>query len=129
MTNHFSPKKNCQHVKKNGSECEAFPMHGEEYCFLHNPAIPDSQKKEIQTKGGKNSRITILEALTPMVLKEPDHVLGLLEDTVNRVRDGTMDVKIANCIGFLSGHILKSFEISDLKRKVDLLESFFSQKR
>jgi hypothetical protein len=33
-----------------------------------------------------------------------------------------MDTKIANCIGYLSGHMIKIFEISNIEKRLDKLE-------
>jgi hypothetical protein len=46
----------------------------------------------------------------------------LLADTINKVRSGKMDTKTANCIGYLSGHMVKIFEISNIERRLDKLE-------
>lgn len=119
---------NCQFIKEDGNQCQGFPMNGTKYCYLHNPDISEKEKKEIQAKGGRNTKIRVLDPLAPISLQEPENILELLGDTINRVRDGSMDTNIANCIGYLSGQALKAFEISELKRKVELLESFFSKK-
>jgi hypothetical protein len=46
----------------------------------------------------------------------------LLADTINKVRSGKMDTKTANCIVYLSGHMVKIFEISNIEKKLDKLE-------
>jgi hypothetical protein len=51
----------------------------------------------------------------------------LLADTINKVRSGKMDTKIANCIVYLSGHMVKIFEvkifeISNIEKRLDKLE-------
>jgi hypothetical protein len=38
------------------------------------------------------------------------------------VRSGKMDTKIANCIVYLSGHMVKIFEISNIEKRLDKLE-------
>jgi hypothetical protein len=48
--------------------------------------------------------------------------MNISADTINKVRSGKMDTKIANCIVYLSGHMVKIFEISNIEKKLDKLE-------
>ena len=62
----------------------------------------------------------------PLKIKQPGDVVVLLEDTINKVRklepDGTMDTKTANCIGYLSGQIIKAIEVAELSERVEMIE-------
>ena len=48
--------------------------------------------------------------------------MNLLEDTVNRVRSGELDVKIGNCLGVLSGQVIKALEIVSVSNRVEIIE-------
>jgi len=121
--------KKCTHTKEDGTPCGAFTMTGSEFCYLHNPAISDTEKKLAQTKGGANRALTIGEPLPPVRLTTPSDAVMLIADTINRVRAGQLDVRIANCIGVLSGHFIKALELSQLKDKVELIDRIILEKR
>jgi len=119
----------CQQIKSDGQPCGAFAMTGSECCYLHNPAIPSEEKRLAQIQGGANRALTIAEPLPAMSLETPTDAVLLLADTINRVRAGQLDVRIANCIGVLSGHLLKALEIAQLKDKIDIIDTLILTKR
>lgn len=122
--------KKCKYTKDNGRQCGAYAMKGSEFCYLHNPAISKKQKKLDQTRGGANRRaLTIAEPLPPMKLETPKDVVLLLVDTINRVRAGELDVKVANCLGVLTGHLIKALETAQLNDKLEAIEQLLSKKR
>jgi len=49
-------------------------------------------------------------------------------DTINRVRDGTLDIRVANCLGFLSDKLMRALEVSDLEERFDKLEQLVGEK-
>lgn len=119
----------CTHTKDDGTPCGAYAMNGSGYCYLHNPAISDEQKKLTQTRGGEARALTIAEPLPLMSLETPQDAVMLLADTINRVRAGQLDVRIANCIGVLSGHLIKALETAQLKDKVEFIDRIILEKR
>jgi len=124
------PDNKCTHTKKDGTACGAYAMTGTEFCYLHNPAIPDEEKRQTQTRGGEGRALmTIAEPLPAMRLDTPQDAIYLIADTINRVRAGELDVRIANCIGVLSGHLIKAFETAQLKDKVEMIDRIVLEKR
>ena len=121
--------KKCRHIKDDGQPCGAYAMTGSEYCYLHNPAISDDKKRIAQVKGGEARALTIAEPLPYMMLENPHDAIILIADTINRVRAGELDVRIANCIGVLSGHLIKAFETAQLKDKVEMIDRIVLEKR
>jgi len=119
----------CSFIKQDGEQCKANAMSESEYCYLHNPEISEEVKRINQIRGGKNRAVMLKEALPPMEIHTPDDTIGLLADTIGRVRAGEMDIKVANCIGVLSGHLLKAFEVARLNDKVELIERVVLEKR
>lgn len=68
-------------------------------------------------------------------LKEMADVVKLLENTINTIlaelytTDSlTAKIKIANSIGFLSGHLLNALEKSDLEKRLEELEQRLFEK-
>jgi hypothetical protein len=118
----------CEFIKPDGQKCEAHAIKDSEFCYLHNPDISDEEKREAQTRGGANRALTIKEPLPELVLTTPDHAVLLIADTISRVRAGTLDIRTANCLGFLSDKLLKAFEVSQLNSRVDIIQQVIQRK-
>jgi len=114
----------CQFIKPNKKQCGGHALTSDTFCFYHNPKVKDEDKKRARSKGGSNNKIVIGQPLTPISFKKANSVVELLEETINLVRAGEMEIKVANCIGFLSGHIIKAIEVSELTQKVKDIEKF-----
>jgi len=104
-------------------------MSGSDYCFTHNPDISNEEKRKVRARGGQSNKIKIKKALSPIEIKQPRDVVSLLEDTINRVRAGELDIKIANCIGYLAGHLIKALEVAELTGRVEMVEKVILEKR
>jgi ribosomal protein L29 len=50
------------------------------------------------------------------------HVVKLLEQTINQVRNDEIDQKKANAIGYLSNQIIRAIESSELEKRMIELE-------
>jgi len=112
----------CIFVKENNEQCQANAMKDGQYCFLHNPDIQEKEKKLAQAKGGKGNIIRIEKTLPQVIIRTPDDVVILLTDVINRVRSGELDVRIANVLGYLSGHLIKALEVSEVDKRVSTIE-------
>ena len=122
------PDVKCKQIKDDGTPCGAFAMSESEFCFFHNPDIDEAEKKDAQTKGGANRALVNKESLPAIPVKAPSDAITLLNDTIDRVRSGKLDIRVANCIGVLTGHLLKAFEVAELTSKVEFIEQVI-QKR
>jgi len=115
--------RNCQSTTVDGRKCKSPPQIGIEYCFFHNPTN-SSERQVASSKGGKRGKISTLTRQTPdQEVKSAQDVVNLLSESVNQVRRGEIDPRIANAIGYLSGIILKAREQSDLEERLNDLES------
>jgi len=118
----------CEFIKTNGVKCEAHAIKGSEFCYFHNPDISDEEKREAQSNGGKTKALTLKEPLPELVLAEPADTVLLITDTISRVRAGKLDIRTANCLGFLSDKLLKAFEVSQLNSRVEIIERVIQKK-
>lgn len=98
------------------------------FCYLHSPAIPESQKQKNRSAGGKNNAVAILKPLPPLKIEKAADIIGLLVETVNEVRAGRIETRLANSLAILSGHLLRAFEISDLEQRLESLELKLEEK-
>ena len=119
----------CQFIKENGENCDANAMKNSKFCYLHNPEISEEEKKQIQSLGGKNRALIISNPLPPIEIKKSKDVITLLTDTINCVRLGEIDIKTANCLGVLSGHLIKAFEVSDIDKRVEKIEEVILERK
>ena len=118
----------CLSTKTNGATCKANAVFNSQYCFHHNPDISREVKKEAQARGGSANRAGVKEPLPPIEITKLGDVVALLGDTVKRVRSGEMDLKVATTLGYLSGHLLKAFEVTDLEARFEELEKKIAEK-
>ena len=119
----------CEFIKDNGEKCEAHAIKDSEFCYFHNPDISDEEKREAQSNGGKTKALKLKEPLPALALVKPDDTILLVADTIRRVRAGTLDIRTANCLGFLSDKLLKAFEVSKLNDRVKIIERVILEKR
>lgn len=119
----------CALIKPNDEACQANAMHESEFCYLHNPSISDEEKRSVQKLGGESKHLTVLEPLPPITITQSKDVVSLLTDTINRVRSGELDTRVANCLGVLSGHLLKAFEIAELENRMESIERIILERR
>jgi hypothetical protein len=78
-------------------------------CFCH--AHPEKMAELGRQGGRQNRRWKVDEGDRPhRPLRRVEDVSELLEETINRVREGPFDLRAANAIGFLSGVLLKALD-------------------
>lgn len=119
----------CKFIKTDGTQCNANAMSGLDYCYTHNPDISDEEKREAKQRGGQNRAVAISEPLPPLAIAEPNDAVLLIVDTINRVRAGELDIRVANCLGFLTDKLLKAFEVSKLNDRVEIIERVILEKK
>jgi hypothetical protein len=115
--------KRCKY-RKGGRQCKNWAITGDDYCFFH------SQRKAIdraraQRKGGQKAlsgKKRVLAQSNIQIEKTSD-IVRLLNDTINQVRTGRIEAKIANAVGYLSGICLKALEQGDLEDRLEALEN------
>jgi len=117
----------CQTTKNNGQKCGSHAVVGGHFCYFHDPAIPKETKQLARKRGGKHNRPRVDIALSEIKVSAPCDVVRLLSQTISEVRKGEVDVRIANCIGFLSGHLIRAFEATDTEERLVELEEQINQ--
>lgn len=119
----------CNFVKSDGTKCNAKAITNSDHCYFHSAEIPNSERKEARARGGKANAITVHDPLPPVTINGVKDVVKLLESTINDVRSGQLDVKIGNCIGVLSGQLIKALEIANIASRVEIIERAILEKR
>lgn len=118
----------CTGTSANGVPCRATPQSGSDFCFLHDPHKADEQRRARQA-GGNTRAAKVLSAETPAKnIKTVADVSGLLSDTIHQVRTGALDPKVANCVGYLSGILLKAIEVGEIEERLAAMEAVVGQR-
>ncbi|MEK7617590.1 MAG: hypothetical protein AAB410_00420 [Patescibacteria group bacterium] len=110
----------CTFIKPDQEQCQANAMTDSVYCFSHNPEMREEKKMAV-TKGGLSPKKNYTP-LPPIELTDSKSVVNLLVATIGQVRAGTVELRVANCIGFLASHLIKALELSDLENRVKEIE-------
>lgn len=118
---------NCKFIKENSEQCQANAMKNSEFCFTHNPDTEELRQAAVSL-GGKTPKKN-LNPLPPVEINSSKDVIRLLVTTINEVRSGDIDLRTANCVGYLSGHLIKAFEVGDITEKIELINSLIIERK
>ena len=79
--------------------------------------------KRRSNSGGQANRAVVLPAdAADFPLRSGKDVAVLLADTINQVRKGLVQPKIASIVGYLSGPLMKALETSDTEERLAKVE-------
>lgn len=122
---------NCKATTKNGKPCQAQAQAGKDFCFVHDPTKAEAVKAA-QSRGGSSLAVLDPKDYKPWrgtagdttVLRTPtvQEVVTLLADTVDEVKTGKIDPKIANAVGYLAGVILRALQYEALEDRLAAIE-------
>jgi hypothetical protein len=102
--------KRCSAKNKSGNRCGAWSAAGRDKCALH---LDPERAAEIGSKHGRRATFPHLSNASDLPhrpLQNMAEVGELLEETINRVRQGPFDLRAANAIGYLAGILLKALD-------------------
>ena len=118
--------KKCIFIKPDGRSCAAWSMTNSDFCFTHNPETKKLKKLAV-IKGGKGNKKN-RQPLDVIEVKNSKDVPGLIIKTINEARQGLVDVRVANCIFYGSGQLIRAFEVADLEERVAEIEKVILEK-
>ena len=102
-------------------------MNDSDFCFTHNPDMEEARAIAVQ-KGGEAIRKNY-DPLPPIQIDNTKSITLLLTSTINEVRAGTIELRVANCIGYLAGHLIKAFEASTIEERLVEIERVVLERR
>ena len=117
--------KKCEHKKANGQRCKANALNNDHFCFFHSPA-KTQERRQARSAGGvsRSQKRAVLPAdVEAKSLKSATDVCDLLGDTINQVRCGLIDSRIATTVGYLAGTLLRGLEHGQLDDRVTRIEA------
>lgn len=129
MKKQRTDKTPCKAKKPDGSDCQAVALPGSEYCFFHDPAKAE-RRREAQSLGGRHNHMKTLSSDAPDVeIETIQDTIPLLTETINQVRKGEIDPRVANSIGYLANVIIKAVEQSDIEKRLEEIEAIIKTNR
>ena len=118
----MSDDKKCTYILDSGQRCGSWALKDKNYCFSHDP---DSLEKKILavTKGGLTRSVKVDVPMEVMPIATPGDVASLLASTINDVRAGNLDLRVANTVGYLAGVLIKALEVAEVDRKIEAVRA------
>jgi hypothetical protein len=121
-------KKLCKANKSDGSRCEVAALTDSEFCFFHDPSRA-ADRKAAQSLGGHGNRIRTLDPGVPDVrIQNSEDTVSLLSETINQVRKGVIDPRVANAVGYLANIALRAVDQNELEARIRKLESLLQNR-
>ena len=117
----------CAHVHPSGRPCGGYAVTGSPNCFAHAPEQAD-KRAEARRRGGRAGKAAVLPA-SDLSVRSLGDVVGLVEATINDVRCGRVDVRVANAIGVLANVAIKAIQQGELERGLAALEAVLAPER
>src|SRR5450631_2029328 len=121
--------KKCEFRKKNGERCGADAQTGRSLCVFHDPARAVDGHRARKAGGIRRS-----QAVAVLPVDTPDHPLGntldvsaFLADSINQLRRGQLDPRVANAVGYLTSVLLRSLEQGPLEERMAKIEAALAQ--
>jgi len=116
-------EKPCKARKPDGSGCQAAALPASDFCFFHDPSKA-AERREAQALGGRQNRMKTLAADAPDVnVEDCQGVVRLMSATINQVRKGHIDPRVANAVGYLANVLVRAAEQGELERRIVELEA------
>src|SRR5450755_311518 len=118
----------CELRKKNGEGCGADAQTGNSVCVFHDPARALESHRARQAGGITRSRPVVLPGGTP------DYPMGNTRDvseflavSINQLRRGELDPRVANAVGYLSSILLRSLEQGPFEERLAKIEAALAE--
>ena len=117
----------CAYVHASDRACKGFAVTGSRFCFAHDPAQA-SKRDDARRRGGEAGKVKPLPEST-LAVRTMSDVLELIETTINDVRAGHVDVKVANAVGYLANVSVKVIQQTNIEARLEALESVLEPER
>ncbi len=119
--------KRCQFLRPSGERCNAYAQTNSLFCFTHDP--DKAQERAIAHRAGGLAN-KIKANLAPITIEKSKDVVSLITRTMNELRQGKVDIRIANALFYGANVLLKAFEIAEITERLESVErAIFIEKR
>jgi Family of unknown function (DUF5763) len=122
MAKRINRKTSCRAQKADGSRCKAAALPDTGFCFFHDPSRAE-ERRAAQSFGGSQNRMKTLAASEADIrVADCRDVVTLLSLTINQVRRGELDPRVANAVGYLANVLIKAVEQGEMESRLAELE-------
>lgn len=114
----------CKKLTIGNTQCKANAMKNSEFCYIHNPEIPDNEKQENRRKGANKpkTRKSTFNYLSKFKIKSDEDIPEIVLTIMNEYRAGIIHDKTAQTLGNLCGVLVKAYAQKNSKLLEDILE-------
>ena len=117
----------CQAQKADGTPCRG-TARPSGFCTFHDPELAQKRAEARRAGGRSRSRgAAVLPDAEDLPARTIGDVTALLAVTINDVRTGRVDSRIANAIGYLSSVLLRALQDGELETRLAALETRLSE--
>jgi hypothetical protein len=118
-------KYKCKFRKKDGKPCGADAQSGKTMCIFHDPTRAADGRRARRMGGINRSRTAaVLPADMPdNPLRNTQDISALLAESINQVRRGQLDPRVANSVGHLASILLGALQQGPLEERLARLEA------
>ena len=115
----------CKSRKKDGRRCGADAQSGKTMCIFHDPTRAADGCRARRMGGISRSRTAaVLPADAPdNPLRNTQDVSTLLAESINQVRRGELDPRVANSVGHLASILLGALQQGPLEERLARVEA------
>ena len=114
----------CQFRKKDGTRCNANAQATNGLCVFHDPDKTEDGRRARRTGGINRNKLAVLSLETPdNPLGNTNDVSVLLGESINQVRRGQLDPRVANAIGYLASVLLRALEQGSIEDRLKKIEA------
>jgi len=113
----------CIGFKTAGVRCRARRIENSDFCYFHDPAKAKERQSAQRAGGLKNRPVALPRSVPDAPLADTRDVVRLVADTINQVRRGQIDPKVANSVGYLAGILFKAWDRGEFEARLKALES------
>jgi hypothetical protein len=112
----------CKANKLDGSKCRTAALPQSEFCLFHDPSRA-KQCKEGRSRGGRGNRLKTLNSQVPdLRIENSFDIIEISSQTINQVRKGELDPRIANAVGYHLLIVMRAIEQSEVQTRIARLE-------
>jgi hypothetical protein len=119
----------CRLRKKDGSRCGANAQPSNGLCVFHDPGRASEGRRARRAGGIARSRgAAVLPSDTPdHPLSNTKEVSAFLADSINQLRRGEIDSRVATGMGYLTTVLLRALEQGPLEERMAKIEAALAQ--
>lgn len=120
----------CTFRKGDGTRCGANAQAENGLCVFHDPAR-QAQGQSARRAGGlkRMRKAQVLPQDTPdHQLGNAEEVASLLANSINQLRRGQLDPRVANSVGYLASVLLRALEQGSVEERLAQLEAILADK-